>query len=500
MADTERTEHTERMIVRELRQQLAANRTLLMRHEELLGALKVPMSEMRDYRLLERTLRDTPIGDWMLAADQGDAAARAKARERAIQALMEQGMQVQAAERVVSLLTESLDWDKPQGAPAMTPPTANPVPPTAGPVPPTVNPVPPVAKPETAAVWNCVCGQTGNKGEFCIKCGRPRPQGTPAMTPPAADPVPPTAGTVPPIVNPVQPVAKPETTAVWNCVCGQTGNKGEFCIKCGRPRPQGEVQNPAPVPPASRASHPVPPASPATGAGSGQPWPVQGRPAPQPQPQPYAGAQPAAGKGKNLRIVALVAVIVVLAGTLVFFGMRALGGREDSSVASQTTSENGNELKEVKPGKKDKSQPAAQPAAQQRAMKTELSLGGLDLGDPINVINEVEKGKKPNDTRNDGKLVRYYFDNMQIVTQGNEVAALVSNDNKVTTKRGIHQGSTFAEVKNAYGSTYYKTGLGGSLTAIEYEAKTANGRRGLLRFAINDNTHKVDYISVRLMQ
>ena len=133
-------------------------------------------------------------------------------------------------------------------------------------------------------------------------------------------------------------------------------------------------------------------------------------------------------------------------------------------------------------------------------MKTELSLGGLDLGDPINVINEVEKGKKPNDTRKDGNLVRYYFDNMQIVTQGNEVAALVSNDNKVTTKRGIHQGSTFAEVKNAYGTTYYKTGLGGSLTAIEYEAKTANGRRGLLRFAINDNTHKVDYISVRLMQ
>ena len=318
------------------------------------------------------------------------------------------------------------------------------------------------------------------------------------MTPPAADSIPPTAGAVPPTVNPVPPVAKPETAAVWNCVCGQTGNKGEFCIKCGRPRPQGEVQNPAPVPPASRASHPVPPASPATGAGSGQPWPAQERPAP--QPQPYAGAQPAAGKGKNLRIVALVAVIVVLAGTLVFFGMRALGGREDSSVASQTTSENGNELKEVKPGKKDKSQPAAQPAAQQRAMKTELSLGGLDLGDPINVINEVEKGKKPNDTRKDGKLVRYYFDNMQIVTQGNEVAALVSNDNKVTTKRGIHQGSTFAEVKNAYGSTYYKTGLGGSLTAIEYEAKTANGRRGLLRFAINDNTHKVDYISVRLMQ
>jgi hypothetical protein len=608
MADTEPTEHTERMIVRELRQQLGANRTLLMHHEELLGALKVPMSEMQDYRLLERALRDTPIGDWMLVADQGDAEVRARAQKRAVQVLVEQGTQAQDAEHVVSLLTEALDWDKLRTAAGATPSAAGPVSPAAkpvslekpepaspwncvcgqtgnrgafcikcgrprpqgaaqhpAPVPPTAapaakpvsleksetaspwncvcgqtgnrgafcikcgrphpqgagqhpasvppasrasNPVPPTAapaakpvsleKPEPASPWNCVCGQTGNRGAFCIKCGRPRPQGAgqhPAPVPPASrasHPVPPTAA---PAAKPVS-LEKPEPASPWNCVCGQTGNKGAFCIKCGRLRPQGAVQNPASVPPASRASHPVPPVSPAAGAGSGQPWPAQGRPAPQPQPQPYAGAQPAAGKGKNLRIVALVAAIVVLAGTLVFFGMRALGGREDSSVASQTTSENGNELKEVKPDKKDKSQPAAQ----QRAMKTELSLGGLDLGDPINVINEVEKGKKPNDTRKDGKLVRYYFDNMQIVTQGNEVAALVSNDNKVTTKRGIHQGSTFAEVKNAYGSTYYKTGLGGSLTAIEYEAKTANGRRGLLRFAINDNTHKVDYISVRLMQ
>ena len=30
------------------------------------------------------------------------------------------------------------------------------------------------------------------------------------------------------------------------------------------------------------------------------------------------------------------------------------------------------------------------------------------------------------------------------------------------------------------------------------EAQTADGRPGLVRFAINDDTHKVDYISVRL--
>ena len=98
-------------IVQELRRCLAKDRTLLARHEELLAALQLPLSEMKDYRLLEKSLRDTSLGETMLTADSGDAAARAQAKERATQALLACGTQARAAERIVSLLAAALGWD-----------------------------------------------------------------------------------------------------------------------------------------------------------------------------------------------------------------------------------------------------------------------------------------------------------------------------------------------------------------------------------------------------
>ena len=192
----------------------------------------------------------------------------------------------------------------------------------------------------------------------------------------------------------------------------------------------------------------------------------------------------------------MIVAIVVLAGVLIFFGMREFGGKENPGVQSASTSSSAS-AKPTRPEKPEKKE-AAQPAESQRPVKTDLSLGGIDLGDAVSVIKEVEQGKTENDRKQDGTLVRHYFDDMQIVTEGSEITALVSNNDKVSTKRGIHQGSSFAEVKRAYGTDYYKTGLGGNLTAFEYEAQTADGRPGLVRFAINDDTHKVDYISVRL--
>lgn len=114
-------------IVQELRRCLAKDRTLLARHEELLAALQLqlPLSEMKDYRLLEKSLRDTSLGETMLTADSGDAAARAQAKERATQALLACGTQARAAERIVSLLAAALGWDTLRQAPA---PVAKPVP------------------------------------------------------------------------------------------------------------------------------------------------------------------------------------------------------------------------------------------------------------------------------------------------------------------------------------------------------------------------------------
>ena len=56
--------------------------------------------------------------------------------------------------------------------------------------------------------WSCSCGASGNKGKFCMECGKP----------------------------------KPEDRVSWTCSCGTGGNKGKFCMECGKPKPAGIPQ------------------------------------------------------------------------------------------------------------------------------------------------------------------------------------------------------------------------------------------------------------------
>ena len=63
----------------------------------------------------------------------------------------------------------------------------------------------PMPQAAPAGSWTCACGQSGNTGNFCTACGRPKPQ----------------------------------TAAAWTCPkCGQAGNTGNFCSNCGAPRSQ----------------------------------------------------------------------------------------------------------------------------------------------------------------------------------------------------------------------------------------------------------------------
>ena len=54
------------------------------------------------------------------------------------------------------------------------------------------------------AGWTCSCGATGNAGNFCAECGKPKPE---------------------------------VTTVGWTCSCG-TVNKGKFCSNCGTAKPE----------------------------------------------------------------------------------------------------------------------------------------------------------------------------------------------------------------------------------------------------------------------
>ena len=53
--------------------------------------------------------------------------------------------------------------------------------------------------------WTCQCGTSGNMGNFCQNCGRPRPSANQG----------------------------------WTCQCGASGNTGNFCQNCGKPKPAG---------------------------------------------------------------------------------------------------------------------------------------------------------------------------------------------------------------------------------------------------------------------
>ena len=83
--------------------------------------------------------------------------------------------------------------------------------------------------------WDCTCGHTGNRGNFCRNCGLPQAQGMVAavLTPTINQ-------TEEPVeeIPPDMPLPAPES-GPWDCPCGQKGNEGKFCKNCGTPREQG---------------------------------------------------------------------------------------------------------------------------------------------------------------------------------------------------------------------------------------------------------------------
>lgn len=260
-----------------------------------------------------------------------------------------------------------------------------------------------------------------------------------------------------------QPAA---TQTPWACVCGHQGNTSAFCTECGRSRAEGERQAAAPAaPPVATAAgtqrNAVPPVHP-------QVWPESAGQA----AGGAAGRSPAEAKKR----MALIAAVVVLLGILVFFGVREFGSQGSGSYASLVGKQATETAKEA---------------------KTDLSLGGLDLGDKKSDIEKAKLGKE-NDTKEESGFVFHYYDDVQVATDGDEVVGLKSVSDRLATKRGIHQGDSLADVKKAYGSDFQKSAGEDGMTYYEYAFQTDAGEEGLLRFAIRNSDQKVGYISARL--
>lgn len=215
-----------------LRAVLAEDRTLLARREDLLAAMeqRVTPGLMRDYRSFQKAIQGSTVGEMLLAADGASAEERERVCAQAIEVLDGLGMQERAALRVVRTLVQGLGWsdesaeesedparmafdDLPEDfddVPYQDADAAIDAP--AAEVSPVfdASPLPAVSTGGQAHSWICRCGHTGNQGNFCVRCGTSRAEGE---------------------VDPA---------AFWTCICGHHGNKGNFCVHCGRSRAEGE--------------------------------------------------------------------------------------------------------------------------------------------------------------------------------------------------------------------------------------------------------------------
>ena len=130
-----------------------------------------------------------------------------------------------------------------------------------------------------------------------------------------------------------------------------------------------------------------------------------------------------------------------------------------------------------------------------KAPASDLALGPVYVGESWTEAHQ-ELGKELRSATEPHNYIRYKFKDMEVVVSDGTVVALVSRDSSVSTRKGIHQGSSLSDVLNAYGSNYQESDYD-SQTYYEYTYKTKDGVPALLRFAVNNDSHNVDYISIR---
>lgn len=240
------------------------------------------------------------------------------------------------------------------------------------------------------------------------------------------------------------------------------------------PQPTPPVQ---PVPPSPPPSPPIQPPPP-------PPQPQIQTPPPQPQPQPQP--QPMQSSSSNNKL--LIGVIVVLIAVIGYMMKDDLSDNRPPEPVQQAT--------EQPQPVQEKPVETPQPPPIREAYldaKTDMSLNGVDVGLPRDEL--VSKWGNPKEIEENGR--RYIYPAIRVGIVDNKVHSLMTYDSSYKTKRGLHVGSTYAEVVSAYGSSHHEMEKDG-LILHEYDFNTLDGQAGLLRFAINKSDGSVTYISIRI--
>lgn len=297
--------------------------------------------------------------------------------------------------------------------------------------------------------WICSCGQK-NDENFCSACGKAKPQNTNDKS------------------------ANITNNNDWTCpICG-THNNEKFCSNCGHNHADDtnstNLDATQIVPPVAPPPTPEPQQVPPSNTNYTQPQ----------QPNNYTNYPPQQQKKSTSKYI-MGGIIGVLLVLVIVFGVKAMQNNKETSIpviSSSSTSDTSS-------SSDTKQAPTAQ---------SDLSLGGVDLGDSIDDFHNI-LGLEDSTKQKDSYMF-YYYANIQVGVKDGVVDALVSKGSDVETKRGIHQGSSAQDVFDKYGKDYMKFTYDG-LTMYEYTFQSIDGRSGLLRFAINGN-NQVQYISVRI--
>lgn len=124
-------------------------------------------------------------------------------------------------------------------------------------------------------------------------------------------------------------------------------------------------------------------------------------------------------------------------------------------------------------------------------------LKGVRLGDLTeSFVGKLGQPQKKSQQK-DG-LSYDYGDIEVIIGNQNSVVNILTDQAAVMTRRGIHPGSTLADVKAAYGDGFIKTEING-LELYEYTFAPMPNNAKVLRFAIKSGTGIVNYIGCRLL-
>lgn len=128
--------------------------------------------------------------------------------------------------------------------------------------------------------------------------------------------------------------------------------------------------------------------------------------------------------------------------------------------------------------------------------RTDLSLNGIDLGLDVQQMVKFWGEPREKERREDGFLT-YYYGSIAVGIVDGKVHSFVTDNPKFKTKRGLHVGSSYSEVMDAYGTNSIDM-QADNLTLREYPFTSLDGKKSLLRFAIN-SSGQVVYISIRIV-